>query len=126
VRGFFERAPNLSIDQGLLERSPAVGVLRADFQWDDVGAWDAVARTRPADDAGNVGVGDAHFVEARDCVAWADDGSIVIFGADDLVVVRSGGITFVARRDRTPELKTLLSQLPERLSSADDAGGGAT
>jgi mannose-1-phosphate guanylyltransferase len=126
VRGFFEQAPNLSIDQGLLERSPAVGVLRTDFLWDDVGAWDAVARTRPADGAGNVGVGDAHFVEARDCVAWADDGSIVIFGADDLVVVRSGGITFVARRDRTPELKTLLSRLPERLSSADDAGGGAT
>jgi hypothetical protein len=66
-----------------------------------------------------VAEGDAHFVEASGNIAWADDGSIVVFGADNLVVVRSGGITFVAPRDRTPDLKQLLSRLPERLVSGD-------
>ena len=119
VDEFFDRAPSLSIDEGLLERSRAVGVLRAAFDWDDVGAWDAVGRTRGGDADGNVAEGDAHFVDARGNIAWADDGSVVIFGADDLVVVRSGGITFVAPRARTPDLKQLLSQLPERLVSGD-------
>ena len=119
VGEYFERAPSLSIDEGLLERSRAVGVLRASFDWDDVGAWDAVGRTRESDAQGNVAEGDAHFVEARGNIAWADDGSVVIFGADDLVVVRSGGITFVAPRDRTPDLKQLLSRLPQRLISGD-------
>ena len=119
VNAFFERAPSLSIDEGLLERSSSVGVLRAEFDWDDVGAWDAVGRTRSSDAGGNVAEGDAHFVEAHGNIAWADDGSIVVFGADDLVVVRSGGITFVAPRDRTPDLKVLLSQLPDRLVSGD-------
>jgi mannose-1-phosphate guanylyltransferase len=121
VRGFFERSPVLSIDEGLLARSDAVAVLRADFGWDDVGAWDAVGRTRAADAAGNVAVGDAHFVDATDCIVWADDGSVVVFGTSDLVVVRSGGVTFVADRRRTPELKSLLAQLPERLVSGDPA-----
>jgi mannose-1-phosphate guanylyltransferase len=119
VDAFFERAPSLSIDEGLLERSDAVGVLRASFDWDDVGAWDAVGRTRAGDEHGNVAEGDAHFVDARGNIAWADDGSIVVFGADDLVIVRSGGVTFVAPRGRTAELKQLLSQLPERLVSGD-------
>ncbi|HEX2167923.1 MAG TPA: mannose-1-phosphate guanylyltransferase [Longimicrobiales bacterium] len=119
VEGYFEQAPSLSIDEGVLERSSAVGVLRAGFDWDDVGAWDAVGRTRMSDADGNVAEGDAHFVDARGNIAWADDGSIVVFGADDLVVVRSGGITFVARRERTPDLKQLLSQLPEHLVSGD-------
>jgi mannose-1-phosphate guanylyltransferase len=119
VAGFFERAPSLSIDEGLLERSDAVAVLRADFDWDDVGAWDAVGRTRAADAEGNVAVGDAHFVDAQDCIAWADDGSVVVFGARDLVVVRSGGITLVASRERTPELKSLLARLPERLVAGE-------
>jgi mannose-1-phosphate guanylyltransferase len=119
VAGFFERAPSLSIDEGLLERSDAVAVLRADFDWDDVGAWDAVGRTRTADATGNVAVGDVHFVDAQDCIAWADDGSVVVFGARDLVVVRSGGITLVASRERTPELKSLLARLPERLVAGD-------
>jgi mannose-1-phosphate guanylyltransferase len=119
VAGFFSAAPTLSIDEALLERSRAVGVLRADFAWDDVGAWDAVARTRPADAAGNVAVGDVHFVDAAGCVGWADEGSVVVFGATNLVVVRSGGITFVAERDRAPELKSLLARLPGRLVSGD-------
>jgi mannose-1-phosphate guanylyltransferase len=123
VEGFFAAAPSLSIDEGLLERSDAVAVLRADFSWDDVGAWDAVGRTREADADGNVAEGEAHFVQSRDCIAWADDGAVVVFGAADLVVVRSGGVTFVAPRERTPELKTLLAGLPQRLLGGD-AGGG--
>jgi mannose-1-phosphate guanylyltransferase len=120
--GFFERAPTLSIDEGLLERSDAVAVLRADFRWDDVGAWDAVGRHRSADADGNVAQGDAHFVDARDCIAWADDGAVVALGVRDLVIVRTGGVTFVADRARTPDLKAMLARLPARLASGD-AGG---
>ena len=115
VAAFFERAPTLSIDEGVLERSSAVGVLRAAFRWDDVGAWDAVGRNRAADEHGNVAEGDAHFVNAQNCIAWADEGSIVAFGTNDLVIVRTRGITFVAPRERTPDLKRLLAELPDRL-----------
>lgn len=119
VEGFFARAPVLSIDEGLLERTDVVAVMRADFHWDDVGAWDAVGRNRATDARGNVAAGDAHFVDAHDCIAWADDGSIVIFGAEDLVVVRTTGVTFVAPRARTQELKQLLARLPERLVTGE-------
>jgi hypothetical protein len=49
---------------------------------------------------------------------------------DDLVVVRTGGITVVARKDRSPDWKELVARLPERLreggfgsrdASGDDA-----
>lgn len=112
---FFREAPNLSIDEGLLERSDRVAVARATFSWDDVGAWDAVARTRSPDSNGNIGIGDTHLIESEGCIAWAEEGSIVIFGARDLVVVRSGGVTFVAPREKTSALKEMLQQLPERL-----------
>ncbi|MGH7552657.1 MAG: mannose-1-phosphate guanylyltransferase [Longimicrobiales bacterium] len=115
ARLFFERVPTLSIDHGLLERSTQVGVIPATFDWDDVGAWDAVSRTRASDDKGNVAVGDSHLVESSDCIAWAEEGSVVLFGAHDLVVIRANGITFVAPRGRTPELKSLLERLPARL-----------
>jgi mannose-1-phosphate guanylyltransferase len=115
VGDFFEACPSITIDVAVFERSARVGVAKAAFDWDDVGAWDAVARTRETDAAGNVAVGDVHFVESGNCIAWSEDGSIVTFGATDLVIVRSGGVTFVAPRDRTPELKRLLEQLPQSL-----------
>jgi mannose-1-phosphate guanylyltransferase len=116
---FFRRAPTLSIDEGLLERSDRVGVVRATFDWDDVGAWDAVYRTRPADAQGNVVLGEAYAVESRGTALYADDGPIVAFGVEDLIVVRTAGVTFVAHRDRAPELKRMLEQLPEGLRTLD-------
>jgi mannose-1-phosphate guanylyltransferase len=115
VEEFFRRAPSLSIDEGLLERSDRVGVLRATFDWDDVGAWDAVSRTRPADSDGNVAVGEAYAVEARNSVLYSEQGPIVAFGVEDLVVVRTGDVTFVTHRSRTAELKTMLARLPDAL-----------
>jgi mannose-1-phosphate guanylyltransferase len=112
---FFARAPTISVDNAVLERSERVGVVRATFDWDDVGAWDAVRRTRPADAEGNVVLGPGYAVESRNVTLYADDGPVVAFGVEDLVIVRTGGVTFVAHRDRTPDLKQLLAQLPEGL-----------
>ena len=113
--GFFADVPNISVDEAVLERSDKVGVMPATFLWDDVGAWDAVGRTRAQDSSGNVTVGDVHLVDAHNCIAWSDQGPVVLYGTEDLVVVRANDITFVAPRDRTPELKHLLEQLPQHL-----------
>lgn len=119
VEEFFRRAPTLSIDEGLLERSDRVAVIPSDFEWDDIGAWDALFRTREPDAAGNVIVGDAHAVDARGTALYAQDGPIVAFGVEDLVIVRTAGVTFVAHRDRAPDLKSLLARLPEGLRTLD-------
>lgn len=115
VAGFFDAAPNLSIDEGVLERSDRVAVVRATFRWDDVGAWDAVARTLPADDRGNVAQGEVWTVDSDGCIAYSDDGPVVLFGARDLVVVRTSMVTLVMPRARAADLKQLLDQLPVEL-----------
>lgn len=115
VAGFFEAAPSLSIDEGVLERSDRVAVVRSTFRWDDVGAWDAVGRTLAADARGNVAHGDAYAVDSDGTIAWTDDRPIVLFGVRDLVVVNTGELTLVMPRDRAADLKKLLEQLPPEL-----------
>lgn len=114
---FFGRAPTLSIDEGVLERSKRVAVVKASFGWDDVGSWDALFRTRRPDASGNVTVGEAHAVEASGNALYSDDGPVVAFGVENLVVVRANGVTFVSRRALAPELKRLLGHLPKHLGS---------
>ncbi len=116
---FFRRVPTLSIDEGLLERSDRVGVVRASFGWDDVGAWDALFRTRRLDEAGNAAVGEVHAVECENSAFYAAGGPIVAFGVRDLIAVRTEGVTFITHRDRAPELKSLLASLPEELRTLD-------
>lgn len=112
---FFRRAPNLSVDEGVLERSRRVASLEATFRWDDVGGWEALARTRQADSQGNVALSPLYGLEAEGNIVSADEGTMVLFGVRDLVVVRSGGVVFVAPRARTSELKALLQVLPPEL-----------
>lgn len=113
VEAFFERVETVSVDVGVLERADVVEVAVAEFEWDDVGTWEALGRTRDPDAAGNVAAGGGRvaLVEARDNVVWAEDGRVTLFGVDGLVVVRSGGETLVTRRELAPELKRALARI---------------
>lgn len=115
VEGYFAEVPSISIDEGLLERSDRVAVLPTRFDWDDIGAWDAVYRHQPPDQLGNVVIGDGYAIETQGSALVADDGPVVAFGVEDLIVVRTSGVTFVTHRSRAAHLKDLLAQLPERI-----------
>lgn len=111
---FFETTPVGVIDRAVMERSGRVGTVVARFTWDDVGSWEALARTRPTDAAGNVVIGDGGVVEGRGSIVYADPGSrVVVLGADDLIVVHSGGTTMVLPRSRSAEMKELLAHMQD-------------
>jgi mannose-1-phosphate guanylyltransferase len=117
---FFRQAPTISVDEAVLERSARVAALRANFQWDDVGAWEALARTRVPDSEGNVLLGPAWAVESENNIVLMEEGKAVLFGVKGLVVVRSGDRILVARRNRTHDLKSLLEALPPELTDPDE------
>ena len=108
---FFDVVNPVSVDVGILERSDRVEVARASFEWDDVGTWSALTRTRDADAAGNVVVGAASILDGRENVVWAEDGPVRLFGVDDLVVVRSGDEVLVMKKDVAADLKRLITFL---------------
>jgi mannose-1-phosphate guanylyltransferase len=112
---FFDAVPVSVIDRAVMERSARVATVRATFSWDDVGSWEALSRTRPQDARGNVAIGTARAVDARGNVVFAEEGEVVLFGVDDLVVVRTHDKTLVLPRGRAADLKTLLGVL-EKMS----------
>ena len=111
TEGYFSAVEPVSVDVGVMERSDSVEVALATFTWDDVGSWAALARTREADAQGNVMVGSGRVVDARRNIIWSEEGEVVLFDVDDLVVVRSGDVTLVTRRDAAPDLKKLVNRL---------------
>ena len=112
---YFEAVTPISVDVGVLERSGRVRVLAGDFGWDDVGTWGALRRVRAEDDSGNVSAGSVHAVESIGNVVHADDGTVVLYGVKDLVVVTRAGLTLVTTTDKSADLKALLDSLPDDL-----------
>ena len=120
VEEFFRRVPTVAVDVAVLERSARVGVMEADFEWDDVGSWESLARTQATDSRGNVVSGKGYLIESSRNVVFSDGAPVVLFGVDDLVVVRTERATLITRRARSVDLKELLDQLPETLRRLDN------
>lgn len=113
VERYFAEVPSISVDEAVLERSDRVAAVEATFQWDDVGNWESLARTRPGDEEGNVVVGEGSVFDGTGNVVYTEDGPVVLFGVEDLVVARRGDVTLVTRRSLAPRLKDLLERLPD-------------
>ena len=125
---YFRDAPRISVDEAVLERSDRVGCVEATFSWDDLGSWESLARNRPRDRHGNVCQGDVYAVAAAGNVAVATSGRVVLLGAENLVVVQTETATLVMPRERSPEVKRYLRELPEELlapSRGESPGNGS-
>lgn len=112
VARFFGALTPVSIDVGLFERSRRVATIAGDFPWDDIGSYEALARVRDADAAGNVTVGPVSLVETSGCIVWSDGMPLVLSGVRDLVVVHANDRLLVLDRARAADLKRTLEALP--------------
>jgi mannose-1-phosphate guanylyltransferase len=115
VEEFFQQAPVLTVDVAIMERSDRVGTVAATFDWDDVGSWEALTRTHVPDADGNVRIGAGAVVDGAGNIIYGEGSPVVLYGVEDLVVVRTGSATLVTTRGRAPDLKTLLESLPAEL-----------
>jgi len=112
IERFFREVTPISIDVGLLERSPSVAVVSGDFAWDDIGTWQALTRVRAKDPNGNVLVGRAFAHNTEDCIVWAERDTVVLSGVRDLIVVQANGRILVMPAEHAASMKQLLDALP--------------
>lgn len=115
VPAFFAACRPVAIDVGLLERSPDIAVLRGDFAWDDVGTWEALARVRIPDGAGNVLVGPVTSVDSHGVIGWSEGMPVVVAGLSNVVVVEANGRILIMDRARAADLKAVLDRLPPEI-----------
>jgi mannose-1-phosphate guanylyltransferase/mannose-1-phosphate guanylyltransferase/mannose-6-phosphate isomerase len=113
ARGF-ARSPSLSVDHAVMEKSARVAVVPAAMGWSDVGSWDAMHALGDHDEAGNVLTGDVVAIDSRNCLIRSDGPVIVTLGADDLIVVVSGGAVLIAPRGESQRVKEAVEALKKR------------
>ena len=108
----------VSIDYALMEHAKRVAMARAEFPWDDVGAWTALDRSYSKDERGNVTVGDPIVVDSENCIVYNDAGpdamAVSVVGAEDLVVVVTTDSVLVIPKDRAQDVRHAVQELKKR------------
>ena len=115
TREAFLAVPSESVDYAVMEKCPGsrfdIRMVPLDAGWNDLGAWDAVWQVADKDAAGNSGIGDVIFEDSRNTLVHASGRLVTTLGVDDIVVVETADAVLVADRQRSQDVKKLVSRL---------------
>jgi mannose-1-phosphate guanylyltransferase/mannose-6-phosphate isomerase len=107
----FAKAPRISFDHAVMEKTDAAAVVAAQFDWSDLGTWHSVWDAADKDEAGNAVVGEAVVVGARNNFISTDRPLVGLIGVEDMVVVASDDAVLVAPRHKSESVKQLVGAL---------------
>jgi mannose-1-phosphate guanylyltransferase len=107
----------ISVDYALMEKAKNVVVADGTFAWDDLGAWNALARHIKQDREGNAAVADFIHVDAARNIIF--DGRtkgrtpIAVVGVSDTILVQTDDAVMLAHKSQSEKIKQLVAKLAE-------------
>ena len=104
----YKTVPEISIDNGIMEKAGAIRMVVPEFSWDDIGSWSALERLHQGDADGNRIVGQCLALEAKGNTLFSENGLVAAFGVSDLLIVQTGGVTLVLPKEMAPRLKEMV------------------
>ena len=119
-REAFSACESDSIDYAVMEHTRRAAVVPVSMGWSDVGCWDALWEIGAKDQDGNSIEGNVVAEETRNCYLRSEAGLVAAIGIEDLVVVATADAVMVAPRNRTQDVKKLVTRLVrDRRDEAD-------
>lgn len=102
----FREAPSISIDYAVMEKTDLASVWEVDFQWSDLGAWDAVAAS------GEGELGQHIFEDSEGCLARSADGILIAaVGVRNLAIIAEQDAVLVCDLSRAQDIKKVVERL---------------
>jgi len=115
VERIWPRLNEETIDYGIMETASKVAVIPAsELKWSDVGSWDSLFDVLPGDQNGNIVMGGQHIgLDTSESLVYVSEEHrlIVTIGVDDLVVVDTGDVLLVCRKDQAQRVRQVVNQL---------------
>jgi mannose-1-phosphate guanylyltransferase / mannose-6-phosphate isomerase len=107
----FAKAPNISIDYAVMERTSLAAVLPIDVGWSDVGSWSSLWELSERDPQGNAVIGDALLEATGDCYIHSERALVATIGVNDLIIVDTPDALLVADKARAQDVSAVAGRL---------------
>jgi len=100
-----------SVDYGIMEKAKNVYVIKADFDWSDIGSWDALYELKEKDEHENVISGNVISTGTNGCYIYSDGNLISTIGVKDLIIVQSKNAILIVHRSESEKVKEIVNRL---------------
>jgi mannose-1-phosphate guanylyltransferase/mannose-6-phosphate isomerase len=110
----WRKAPRISFDHAVMERTDKAAVLEAGIDWSDIGTWKSVWEASPKDESGNATLGAVHLRDTSDSYVRSDRLLVGLIGMHNVMVVATDDAILVSPIERADEVKQLVDDLGRR------------
>ena len=112
INDHFVDCPNISIDYGVMEKSPNTYTIPADFGWSDIGTWGSLFTHAKKDENGNAKRGKVVSVDNKNTIINIEDGTeAVVEGLKDYLVAYRDHSLLVCRLHDEQQIKVWIEGL---------------
>ena len=112
IDAHFIDCPNISIDYGVMEKSPDTFTIPADFGWSDIGTWGSLFTHAKKDNAGNALRGKVVSVNNRNTIINIEEGTeAVVEGLEDYLVAYRDHSLLVCKLHDEQQIKVWIEGL---------------
>lgn len=116
-RDAFAKAPNISIDYALMEKSSNVVCVPFSAGWSDVGDWKSFAELLDKDSANNSFIGDSIDVGSSNTLVFSQDKLVATIGVNNLMIINTPDAVLVADKSHAQQVKAVISQIEKQQRS---------
>ena len=114
ISNLWESITPESIDYGLMEKVGSDAyVIKADFEWNDLGSWNALHDILAKNNGGNVVRGEGMVLNGKDNFIHSQDHFTAVVGLENVVIVHTDDATLVVHKDQVEEVKSMVDLVAE-------------
>ena len=103
-----------SVDYGIMEKAKDVYLIKAKFEWSDLGSWNSIYDYMHKTDEGNAIKGDGIVFNGKNNFIQSNNRLTAIVGLDNIVVVNTNDATLVIPKDRVEDVKDLVDYIKKQ------------
>ncbi|EQC50364.1 mannose-1-phosphate guanylyltransferase RfbM family protein [Bacteriovorax sp. BSW11_IV] len=108
----YSQIPEDSIDYAVMEKSSHVSVCPAEFDWNDLGSWDALEAVIQEQEENTIVKSKGHYFEnAKGNIIFAPDKFVSLINVDDLIVVSNEKSVVVLPKKDSQRVKNIVEYL---------------
>ena len=112
INEHFVDCPNISIDYGVMEKSPNTYTIPADFGWSDIGTWGSLFTHAKKDSCGNALRGKVVSVDNKNTIINIEEGNeAVVEGLEDYLVAYRDHSLLVCKLHDEQQIKVWIEGL---------------
>jgi mannose-1-phosphate guanylyltransferase len=105
--------PTEAIDNAVLERSRNLLMVKAQFEWHDVGSWADLHDILEQDQAGNFVEGEHVLIDSKNCMIHSPRKLVAAVGLEGMVVIETEDALLICPKARSQDVKLIVERLKQ-------------